>query len=89
MANSKQASKRARQSEKSRVRNKWQRTRVNSQIKLVRNLISEKEFDKARTELHLTISLIDKLANKGIIHANKAARHKSRLSTQLKTATAA
>ena len=86
MANSKQASKRARQAEKSRVRNKWQLTRTKSSIKHVQKLIQDKKLDEARAALSQTMSSIDKIANKGIIHANKAARLKSRLNAALKAA---
>ena len=53
-------------------------------------LSSEKDLDKAKGELAATVSLIDKMATKGIIHDNAAARYKSRLQLSLnKTSTAA
>lgn len=88
MANSKQATKRARQAEKRRTNNRWQKSRMFTNIKRVLKLITEKNKEKAQEEYKVASSLIDKLASKGLIHKNKAARHKSRLSKQIKQLTA-
>ena len=79
MANSKQASKRARQAEKHRLENKWQVTRMNTHLKRVLAAIESKNVDEARTAYQTAVSVTDKLVNKGLIHKNKANRHKSRL----------
>lgn len=84
MANSKQAAKRVRQAEKHRVENKWQLTRMRSGLKAVLAFITAKDAEKAAAAYQHASSLVDKLASKGIIHKNKADRHKSRLAKHLK-----
>lgn len=83
MANTKQALKRSRQAEKHRVENKWQISRMNTYIKRVIAAIESKDASNAKTEYQTAISIIDKMANKGLIHKNKAARHKSRLNKHI------
>ena len=85
MANSPQARKRARQSVKHRLQNLGQRSEVRTIIKKVLKHISSKELDAARTAFQVALKKIDILANHQLIHANKAARLKSRLNTRLKT----
>ena len=79
MANHKSAEKRVRQNVKRNAINRANRSKVRTQIKKLRTALSNS--DKAgRTELfNPTVSLIDKMVNKGIIHRNTAARYKSRL----------
>ena len=88
MANTAQAKKRARQAEKRRQRNVGQRSLVRSAIKKV--VISLDGGDKAETQGLLTAAtpIIDSMARKGIIHKNKAARHKSRLNQRLRAISA-
>ena len=76
MANLKQSAKRARQSEKHRKQNIMQRSRMRSLIKKTLTLSSEKH-DLANA-LN-TIAILDRYATRGLIHKNKAARHKSRI----------
>lgn len=83
MANSKQALKRSRQAEKHRVGNKWQVTRMNTFIKRVLAAIESKNTDSAKAEYRTAVSLIDRLVGKGLVHKNKAARHKSRLNKHI------
>lgn len=83
LANSKQALKRARQSEKHRVSNRWQVSRMNTHIKRVLTAIGTKDVNAAKTEYQTAISLIDRLVHKGLVHKNKAARHKSRLNKHI------
>lgn len=83
MANTKQALKRARQSQKHRMGNKWQISRFNTMIKGVLEAIEAKDAAKAKELYQQAASTIDKMANKGLIHQNKAARHKSRLNKHL------
>lgn len=83
MANIKQSRKRARQSEKHRINNKWQVTRMNSSLKAVLAAIEKGDVTEAQNALRLASSEVDKMANKGLIHKNKAARHKSRLQNRI------
>lgn len=53
-----------------------------------RNAIDAGDTAKAREVVRTTVSLIDNLAGKGLIHQNAASRHKSRLSKRLTNATA-
>ncbi|MEE4659375.1 MAG: 30S ribosomal protein S20 [Halieaceae bacterium] len=84
MANSPQARKRARQSEKRRGHNASLRSLVRTVIKRVDAAISSGDADAAREAYDKAVPVIDRMADKGIIHKNKAARHKSRLNTQVK-----
>ncbi len=83
MANTKQAAKRAKQAEKHRQNNRWQFTRFNTYIKNVLAAVLAGDKAQAQASYQETVSIIDRLANKGIIHRNKAARHKSRLNARV------
>jgi small subunit ribosomal protein S20 len=79
-----------RQSIKHREQNRQFRSQLRTALKSIRALIEDKDLDKAKGELAATVSLIDKMATKGIIHDNAAARYKSRLQLSLnKTSTSA
>ncbi|MEQ8857683.1 MAG: 30S ribosomal protein S20 [Pseudomonadales bacterium] len=80
MANTAQARKRARQAEKRRAQNASQRSMVRTYIKRVQAAVGSADHDAARTALAAAVPVIDRMADKGIMHKNKAARHKSRLS---------
>ena len=84
MANSPQARKRARQAEKRRRHNASQRSMVRTYIKRVNAAILAKDSEAASSALAAAVPVIDRMASKGIMHKNKAARHKSRLSAQIK-----
>ena len=84
MANSPQARKRARQAEKSRQHNASFRSMVRTYIKKVVVAIESKDKEVAQKAYNEAVPVIDRLADKGIIHKNKAARHKSRLNAQVK-----
>ncbi len=84
MANSKQAEKRARQAEKARANNASLRTSLRTAIKKVKKAIAAGDKTAAQTMLQTSTSVIDRIADKNIIHKNKAARHKSRLSAAIK-----
>ena len=84
MANSKQAAKRAKKSVKLRASNMSLRTKLRSAIKKVQKSITGGDVAVAQTSLRSEQSTIDAMAAKGIIHKNKAARHKSRLAKQIK-----
>jgi small subunit ribosomal protein S20 len=83
LANSAQARKRARQNEKSRRHNASFRSMVRTYIKKVISAIREKDYDKATVAYQQAVPVIDRMADKGIIHKNKAARHKSRLNSAI------
>jgi len=84
VANSPQAKKRARQAEKRRTLNAGQRSLVRTMIKKVNTAIDTGNAEEAKTAYDNAVPVIDRMADKGIIHKNKAARHKSRLNTQVK-----
>ena len=88
MANSAQARKRARQSEKRRIQNASQRSMVRTYIKRVDAALDSQDAAAAGTALADALPLIDKMVTKGIMHKNKAARHKSRLNKKVKALTA-
>lgn len=83
MANTKQAKKRAIQSEKHRKHNASLRSMYRTMIKKVELAILAKDKAPAEEALKAAIPVIDKMVNKGIIQKNKAARHKSRLSIKV------
>ncbi len=83
MANSAQARKRARQAEQRRVRNTGHRSTVRTYIKKVIAAVDKGDREAAGTALQEAVPIIDKMAGKGIIHKNKAARHKSRLAAKV------
>jgi len=84
VANIRSARKRARQAEERRVHNRSQRTRMRTKIKTVVSAL--RAGDKARAEAAYkeAVPILDKMANKGIIHKNKAARHKARLNRRIR-----
>ena len=79
MANHASALKAHRQSLKKRDHNREMRAALRTAIKNIRAAIDSKDLATAKKALPETVSLIDKMAAKGIIHDNAAARHKSRL----------
>lgn len=84
MANSAQARKRARQSEKQRNHNASLRSTLRTAIKKVSKAVAGGDKEAARKVFQESQSVIDRIADKKIIHKNKAARHKSRLAAALK-----
>jgi small subunit ribosomal protein S20 len=84
MANTAQAKKRAKQAEKSRVRNAGQRSNLRTFIKKVLVAVKSGDKEKAQAAFNIAQPIIDSAINKGIIHKNKAARGKSRLSAKVK-----
>ena len=85
MANSPQARKRARQAENRRMHNASQRSMVRTYIKRVNAAIVSGEHPEAKKALDEAMPVIDSMVNKGIMHKNKAARHKSRLNAHVKS----
>ncbi len=86
MANSAQAKKRARQAEKRRQLNASQRSEMRTAVKKVLKALNNGDKALAETAYKAAVPALDKAARKGLIHANKAARAKSRLNARLKSA---
>ena len=84
MANSPQARKRARQSETRRNHNAGFRSMIRTYIKKVDAAVESKDYEGATAAYNAAVPVIDRMADKGIIHKNKAARHKSRLNAGVK-----
>ena len=84
MANTAQARKRARQNLKNRRHNASLRSRVRTAIKNVQAQVAAKDYAAATEAYKTAVPVIDRMADKGIIHKNKAARHKSRLNAAVK-----
>ncbi|EIC31396.1 MULTISPECIES: 30S ribosomal protein S20 [Methylomicrobium] len=84
MANTAQAKKRAKQAEKSRVRNAGQRSNLRTFIKKVIAAVNAGDKEKAQAAYNTAVPVIDSAVNKGLIHKNKAARSKSRLNAKVK-----
>jgi small subunit ribosomal protein S20 len=84
MANTKQATKRAKKSLKQRASNVGMRSKLRTAVKKIHAAIDTGEAKGAQTAYQAGTSVIDAMARKGIIHKNKAARHKSRLAARVK-----
>lgn len=89
MANSAQARKRARQAEKQRAHNASLRSTLRTAIKKVRKAIDAGDKAAAQAVFQESVSVIDSISDKRIVHKNKVSRHKSRLSAQIKAMAAA
>ncbi len=79
MANHKSAEKRVRQNAKRNEINRSNRSKLRTSIKKLRGALAHSDKSASAELLNPTVSLIDKAVNKGLIHKNTAARHKSRL----------
>ena len=84
MANSKQAKKRARQSEVRRKHNASLRSRMRTHIKRTLRAIESGDAKAAEEARKTTAPVIDGMVTKGLIHRNKAARYKSRLNKHIR-----
>lgn len=84
MANSAQARKRARQAEARRQRNAGRRSEMRTEVKKVVSAIEAGDRQAAEAAFKAAAPLLDNLAGKGLIHKNKAARHKSRLNAKIR-----
>lgn len=84
MANTKQAKKRARTSEKARAHNASLRSMARTYIKKVRSAIATGDKKQATAAYTEMTSVLDRVADKGIFHKNMAARNKSRLNAAIK-----
>ena len=84
----KSALKAGRQNVKRREHNRQMRTKLRSSLKAIRASLDAKDLKGAQAALSQTVSIVDKMATKGIIHRNTAGRYKSRLSNRLTKASA-
>ena len=83
MANSAQARKRVRQAERSRQLNASQRSMMRTYVKRVFSALAGGDKSAAQDALRAATPVLDKMARKGLIHKNKAARYKSRLNARI------
>lgn len=83
MANIASAKKRARQTVKRRLHNASFRSLMRTEIKKVITAVNTGDKAAATSAYNTAVPIIDRMVNKGLIHKNKAARHKSRLNSQI------
>jgi small subunit ribosomal protein S20 len=79
MPNHKSAEKRVRQTERRNEVNRRNRSRLRTSIKKMRTDLQAKDANTIQESLPTTVSMIDKMVSKGVLHKNTAARYKSRL----------
>ena len=84
MANIASAKKRARQAARRRLHNNSRRSMLRTSIRKVVDSIESGDKAAATAAFQAAVPIIDRMANKGLIHKNKAARHKSRLNERLR-----
>ena len=85
MANSPQAKKRAIQNQKARNHNASLRSMARTYVKKVVAAIESGDAEGAKLAYANAVPVLDRMADKNVIHKNKAARHKSRLNKQIKS----
>ena len=83
MASHKSALKAHKQSVVNRDANRQSRTRLRSALRSIRKALTDGDAAGVKSSLNDTVSLIDKMAKKGVIHDNAASRYKSRLAKRL------
>ena len=88
MASHDSALKAHRQNIKRREHNRQMRSKLRTALKAIRASLDAKDLSGAKAALSQTVSIVDKMATKGIIHRNTAGRYKSRLSARMSKATA-
>jgi len=84
LANSAQARKRARQAEVHRERNASQRSMMRTYVKRVIKALNAGDAAGASEAYQKAVPIIDRMAGRGLIHKNKAARHKTRLNARIR-----
>ena len=89
MASHQSALKAHRQNVQNRDRNRQYRTRLRGALRSIRSAIDGGSADDVKDALRETVSLVDKMAGKGIIHRNTAGRYKSRLASRVAKKSAA
>ncbi len=83
MANIASAKKRAKQADRRNKQNSSHRSRMRTNLKKVLTAIEAKDKKAAAEAFKVAVPLLDRAANNGLIHKNKAARHKSKLNAQI------
>ncbi|MBX5466817.1 MAG: 30S ribosomal protein S20 [Firmicutes bacterium] len=89
MANTKSAKKRIRQIRVRTLRNKIRKTMIRTAVRRFEDALQRRDFEAAEMALRFVYARLDRAAQKGAIHRNKAARRKSRLALKLQRARAA
>lgn len=89
MASHASALKAHRQNIVRRDRNRQMRTRLRGALRTIRTAIDGGNTDQVKDALRETVSLVDKMAAKGVIHKNAAGRYKSRLAARVAKQSAA
>jgi small subunit ribosomal protein S20 len=84
MAHSLSARKRVRQNEAARARNRWRLRTLRESIKTFRDKLAHGTLAEATEAMRACAKIVDRTAQKGVIHKNQAARRKSRMSAALK-----
>lgn len=84
MANIKSAKKRAKQTVVRNARNASQRSMLRTAVKKVLKALNDNDADGAKAAFQTAQPILDRFSARGLIHRNKAARHKSRLSARIK-----
>ena len=84
MPNTPSAKKRMRQDAVRRDRNRATKSSIRSQLRKVREAITAKDSDKSQAEFRVLVKKLDRAAAQNVIHKNRAARTKSRLSHAIK-----
>jgi len=84
VANTAQAKKRARQAEGRRKQNASQRSNMRTAIKKTLAAVESGDYEAATAAYVAVVPVLDRAVTHGIIHKNKASRHKSRLNTSVK-----
>lgn len=84
MANIKSSKKRARQAVGRNARNASQRSMMRTYVKKVLKAIQDNDSNAAQEAYKAAEPLLDRFASRGLIHKNKAARHKSRLTARIR-----
>jgi small subunit ribosomal protein S20 len=89
VAHSISAKKRVRQNAKRRAQNRARKEVIKTQVKNFQTAIAGGDLGKAESELNLVVRRLDRVASKGTIHKNTAARRRSRLTKKLNATRAA
>lgn len=89
MANIKSAKKRAKQTIVRNARNNSQRSMLHTSVKKVLKALQDNDAQGATEALAAATPILDRFASRGLIHKNKAARHKSRLNARIRALKAA
>ncbi|MEX0612140.1 MAG: 30S ribosomal protein S20 [Pirellulales bacterium] len=84
MPNTASAKKRMRQDTVRRTRNRSTKSNIRTQLRKVREAISAKDHEKSQAEFRTLVKKLDRAAGRNVIHANAAARTKSRVSAAIK-----